>query len=99
MIRKIKDYFDKEAYLDIHYLHSLHDGKVKDSFSISVCQYGKCHQHFGRIPWEDANRVLDVLKNSKGKVLLSVSVGMGESDILIPKWAKKHLIERLKKEM
>ena len=99
MIQFLKDYFEKDATLKIHYLHSLNDGKVKDSFSISVCQYGKCHEHFGRIPWEDAGTVLKTLKNSKGQVMLSLSIGMGESNILIPKWAKKQLIERLEEEM
>jgi len=95
------NYFKKDAFINIDYMYASEEGdlvKKKDAFSITICHQGKCKSHFGKIPWEEADKVLSVLKESKGKVLLSVQVGMGESEILIPKWAKRTLMEELEKE-
>lgn len=102
MFNKIRNYFKREAFIRMAHVHYSEDGELKrknDAFTITVCQYGKCHSHFGEIPWEDVNKVLDALKSTKGKLILSVSVGMGESNIMIPKWAKKTLIDELEKEL
>ena len=102
MLRRILNYFERDALIHIQHLHYTEGEKLKrknDSFSITICQYGKCHSHFGKIPWEDASQVLEALKSSKGRLLLSVQVGMGESKIMIPKWAKKKLVEEIEKEL
>lgn len=101
-IERIIYFFKKEAYLHIDYVHEIKDGKPyksKDRFQIYICQWGKCKSLFSDIEWAEADKVLKVLETSKGKVLLSMRVGMGVSNLEIPKWAKKKLIEELRREL
>jgi len=101
-VQRIVNFFKKKAYLDIDYVHETKDGKtyrVKDSFNIYICRWGKCWSLFRGIDWAEAEKVLKTLETSKGKVILSMRIGMGESNLEIPKWAKRTLIEALRKEL
>ncbi|PLR99528.1 hypothetical protein [Bacillus sp. T33-2] len=96
------NYFKKQVDLHINYVHERIDGELiknKDSFNIYICRFGKCHSLFSPITWSEVKKVLSTLESSKGKVLLTMRVGLGESSIMIPKWAKQPLIEKLKKEL
>lgn len=101
-IEPMINYFRKDAYIHIDYIYDSINGELiknKDSFQIYVCQKGKCQSMFSRIDWREAKRILETLKNSTGSVQLFMGVGIGTSDLIIPKWAKSKLIEQLEKEI
>ncbi|STO12742.1 Uncharacterised protein [[Flavobacterium] thermophilum] len=101
-IERIINFFKKDAFIHVDYYYESKDGelyKVKDSFQIYICQWGKCKTLFRKIDWTEAKKVLKTLEKNKGKVLLSMDVGSGTSSLMIPKWAKKKLIEELRREL
>jgi hypothetical protein len=102
-IERMINFFKKDAYIFVDHIYESIDGetkKVKNSFSIYICQYNKCQSLFSRIDWSEAERVIKILEESKGKVLLQMNLGLGSrSYLLIPKWAKKKLIQQLREEL
>jgi len=102
LIERTINFFKKDAFIHVDFYHESKNGelyKVKDSFQIYICQWGKCESLFYKIDWVEAEKVLNVLEKSKGKILLSMDARGGVSKLLIPRWAKKKLIQQLRKEL
>lgn len=102
-IDKLMTYFKKDAYIVLEYVHESIDGelvKQKDAFTIYICEKNVCKSLFFKINWEEAEHIVQTLREAKGKVLLEMDVGMGgQSTLLIPSWAKSILIEEIEEEM
>jgi hypothetical protein len=53
-IERIINFFKKDAFIHVDYYYESKDGesyKIKDSFQIYICQWGKCESLFHRIDW------------------------------------------------
>lgn len=101
--KKIIQFFEKDAFLVVNYDIDFKDGEVqktKSSFSIYICQFGKCRTTFTSIDWNEAPKLLETLENAKRHVLVTLHLSnMAKSHLFIPNWAKKPLIQQLKAEL
>jgi hypothetical protein len=98
LVNKLIHYYEKEALVTFDYIngHDEQDLPTKeiDSFRIRICAKKRC-VFTSSIPFEEIDVILKALKDAPAGLQLSITHGIGEENIYIPKWAVPQIFDQL----